>query len=86
VNEIFPVVAGVMIALVAERLTGSARTRALTVILLCAGFGVAAATVSGELAESVLYVLVDFVIVLASAAAATVVMEALRVVMRRRAR
>jgi hypothetical protein len=71
-----------MIALVAERLTGSARARAATVVLLCAGFGVAAA-VSGELAESVLYVLVDFAIVLASAAAATVVMEALRVVRRR---
>jgi len=85
VNEIFPVVAGVMIALVAERLTGSARARAATVVLLCVGFGVAAA-VSGELAESVLYVLVDFAIVLASAAAATVVMEALRVVVRRRTR
>jgi len=86
VNEIFPVVAGVMIALVAERLTGSARARAATVVLLCVGFGVAAAAVSGELAESVLYVLVDFAIVLASAAAATVVMEALRVVVRRRTR
>jgi hypothetical protein len=42
--------------------------------------------VSGELAESVLYVLVDFVIVLASAAAATALMEALRVVVRRRTR
>jgi hypothetical protein len=83
VNEIFPVVAGVMIALVAERLTGSARARAATVVVLCAGFGVVAAAVSGELAESVLYVLVDFAIVLASAAAATVVMEALRVVRRR---
>jgi hypothetical protein len=85
-NEIFPVVAGVMIAIVAERLTGSARARAATVVVLCAGFGVVAAAVSGELAESVLYVLVDFVIVLASAAAATVVMEALRVVVRRRTR
>ena len=85
-NEIFPVVAGVMIALVAERLTGSLRARALTVVLLCAGFGVVAAAVSGELAESVLYVLVDFVIVVASAAAATVVMVALRVVVRRRTR
>jgi hypothetical protein len=83
VNEIFPVVAGVMIALVAEKLTGSARARAATVVVLCAGFGVVAAAVSGELAESVLYVLVDFAIVLASAAAATVVMEALRVVRRR---
>jgi hypothetical protein len=82
-NEIFPVVAGAMIALVAERLTGSARARAATVVVLCAGFGVVAAAVSGELAESVLYVLVDFAIVLASAAAATVVMEALRVVRRR---
>jgi hypothetical protein len=71
---------------VTERLSGSARARALTVVVLCAGFGVLAAAVSGELAESVLYVLVDFVIVLASAAAATALMEALRVVVRRRTR
>jgi hypothetical protein len=82
-NEIFPVVAGVMIALLAERLTGSARARAATVIFLCAGFGVAAAAVSGELAQSVLFALVDFAIVFLSAAAATATMEALRLVWRR---
>jgi len=84
-NEIFPIVAGVLIALLAERLTGSARARGAVVVALCVGFGVAAAALSGELAESILFVFADFAIVFLSAVATTVTMEALRSA-RRRAR
>jgi hypothetical protein len=66
VNEIFPVMAGVLVGLIAMRIA-SVQMRAVAVVVLSVIFGVAASSISGELAISWEFILVDIPLVLASA-------------------
>jgi hypothetical protein len=63
VHELFPIVAGVLIALVVSRLT-SLVSRSATLVVLGIVFGSFASFVSGELAESWAYLLFDIAQVL----------------------
>lgn len=57
-EEVFPVLAGVMVGLVAH-LVGSIRLRAILVAVSSVAFGVCASWISGELLLSWVYLVID---------------------------
>jgi hypothetical protein len=57
-NEVFPVLAGIVVGMATERVHPT-RLRACVVAVLALAFGAVASWVSGELAISSIYVLVD---------------------------
>ncbi|HAX24104.1 MAG TPA: hypothetical protein PLR44_12355 [Thermomicrobiales bacterium] len=61
-NEIFPVLAGVLVGIIAMRIA-SLRVRTAAIILLSVVFGIAASAISGELALTWEFVLVDIPLV-----------------------
>jgi hypothetical protein len=65
-HEVFPVMAGVVVGLIAMRIA-SVQLRALAVVVLGVIFGVTASAISGELAISWEFILVDIPLVMASA-------------------
>jgi hypothetical protein len=67
-NEVFPVMAGVLVGLIAMRIA-SVQLRAVAVVVLGVIFGVAASAISGELAISWEFILVDIPLVIATAVA-----------------
>lgn len=73
-HEIFPVVAGVLVGVIAMRIA-SLQVRAIVIALLSVLFGVAASAVSGELALSWEFVLVDIPLVAISALATVFVLR-----------
>ncbi len=73
-QEIFPVMAGVLVGVIAMRVA-SLRLRAIAIALLSVLFGVAASAVSGELALSWEFVLVDIPLVAISALATVFVLR-----------
>jgi len=64
-EEVFPVLAGVAVGLVAH-LIGSVRVRAALIGVFSVAFGACASWVSGELASSWLYLVVDVAQVVAA--------------------
>jgi len=82
-EEVFPVLAGVAVGLVAERMA-SAVLRAALIAVLGVALGVVASWLAGELAISWVYILIDTaqVIVAAVATIALVVMWRRRVARR----
>lgn len=62
-NEIFPIAAGVVTALIVHRVASS-RLRVVLLAALSLTFGLIAALISGELAESWAFLLVDTGLVL----------------------
>ena len=81
-DEVFPVLAGIAVGLVAERV-GSAWLRGVLVVVFGIAFGAAAAWASGELAVSWVYLLIDTAQVVVAAAMTFVLVRAWR---RRRTR
>lgn len=81
-EEVFPVLAGVAVGLVAH-LVGSIRFRALLIGVFGVAFGTCAGWVSGELAVSWVYLLIDTVQVIG---ASVMTMFLVRVWLRRQAR
>ena len=81
-DEVFPVLAGIAVGLVAERI-GSTWLRGVFVVVFGIAFGAAAAWASGELAVSWVYLLIDTAQVVVAAAMMFVLVRAWR---RRRAR
>ena len=81
-EEMFPVLAGVAVGLVAH-LVGSIRFRALLIGVFGVAFGACASWVSGELAVSWVYLLIDTVQVIG---ASVMTMVLVRVWLRRQAR
>ena len=81
-EEVFPVLAGVVVGLVAH-LVGSIRLRAVLIGVFGAAFGACASWISGELAMSWVYLVIDTVQVIGAS-----VMTAflVRVWLRRQAR
>mgnify|MGYP001332608796 FL=1 len=73
-HEIFPVVAGVLVGVIAMRIA-SLQVRTIVIALLSVPFGVAASAVSGELALSWEFVLVDIPLVAISALATVFVLR-----------
>lgn len=67
-HEIFPVVAGALVGIIAMRIA-SLQIRTIVIAVLSVAFGVAASAVSGELALSWEFVLVDIPLVAISALA-----------------
>ena len=59
-EEVFPVLAGVAVGLVAHQV-GSIRLRALLIAVLGVAFGACASWISGELALSWVYLVIDTV-------------------------
>jgi hypothetical protein len=78
VNELFPVLAGILVGVCAQLLAASPRGKAAVVLSLCVTFGVLASWVSGELLRSPLFMVVDSVLVLVSAGAALIALEGWR--------
>ena len=74
-EEVFPVLAGVVVGLVAHLLR-STRVRAIFIGVFAVGFGACASWISGELVISWLYVLIDVAQVLASSIMTTVLVGA----------
>lgn len=68
-GELFPIVAGILVGLIASRIARG-RTRALVAVALTILFGVAATLVSGEARESWAFVFVDVGLVALAAAIA----------------
>jgi hypothetical protein len=79
-EEVFPVLAGVVVGLAIHAI-GSRAVRALIVALGSLGFGALASWISGELAVSVVYVAID----VAQVAGTAVLTAMLAVAWRRRA-
>ena len=79
-EEVFPVLAGVVVGLAAHHLTSRA-LRAILVVVFSLAFGWVAAWVSGELAQSLVYVAIDA----AQVAIAAVLTAMLAAAWRRRA-
>lgn len=73
-NEIFPVVAGVLVGFIAMRVV-SLRVRAAVIAVLSVLFGVAASAISGELALTWEFILVDIPLVAISALATVFVVR-----------
>jgi hypothetical protein len=67
-HEIFPIAAGVMVGLIALRIT-SARLRTLAYVALSIIFGVTATAISGEFTITWAFLLIDIPLVMLSAAA-----------------
>jgi len=73
VHELFPIAAGVLVGILAWRIA-SPRLRALTVVVLSVIFGTLASAISGELAISWEFLLIDMPLVFLSAAATAVLL------------
>jgi hypothetical protein len=65
-HEVFPIMAGALVGLIAMRIA-SVQLRAMAVVVLGIIFGVMASAISGELAISWEFILVDIPLVMASA-------------------
>ena len=74
-EEVFPVIAGVIVGLVAH-LVRSTRSRAALIGVFAVGFGACASWVSGELAVSWTYLLIDVAQVHAASIMTTVLVGA----------
>ncbi len=72
--ELFPLMAGVVIALVV-RLLSTLRARVGVVILSSVAFGLAASIISGEIFESLVFVGIDTALVLVAVVATTLVVN-----------
>jgi hypothetical protein len=81
-DEVFPVLAGVIVGLVVPTVVSSARGRWVVLVALGVVLGAVASWISGELAISAVYLLIDIAQVLGAAIATTVLVGAWR---RRRA-
>jgi hypothetical protein len=71
-DEVFPVLAGVIVGLVVPAVVLSSNVRWVALVALSMILGVVASWISGELAVSAAYVLIDIAQVLGAAAATTV--------------
>jgi hypothetical protein len=76
-DEVFPVLAGVIVGLVVPAVAPS-RLRRLVVVVLSAALGVTASWISGELAVSTVYVLIDVAQVLCASLATRVLVTVWR--------
>ena len=63
-NELLPIVAGVLVGVCVQLLVLSPRIRVAIVMILGVAFGMIASLVSGELSMSPLFILVDTALVL----------------------
>ena len=68
-DEVFPVLAGVIVGLVVPAVVSQSHLRSLMMVMLSAVLGTVATCVSGELAISAIYLLVDIAQVLGAAVA-----------------
>lgn len=66
-NEVFPIIAGVFVGLIAMRVA-NVQLRTLAFVALSVVFGVAATTLSGEFAIGWAFLLIDIPLVMLSAA------------------
>lgn len=76
-GEVFPVMAGVLVGAIALQVA-SARLRMLAIAVLGVIFGVAASSISGELAIGWEFILVDIPLVIASAVVTVLAYNAVR--------
>jgi hypothetical protein len=71
-HEVFPVLAGVIVGLVVPTVVSRSNVRWIALVALSVGFGVVATWISGELAISAAYLLVDIAQALGAAIATAV--------------
>ena len=71
-DEVFPVLAGVIVGLVVPTVVSRSNVRWIALVALSVVFGVVATWISGELAISAAYLLIDIAQVLGAAIATTV--------------
>ena len=83
-EEVFPVLAGIIVGLVTERIP-STTLRAVLIVVLGIAFGIAASWLAGELAISWIYVLIDTAQVIVAAVATVVLIRMWRRRLARRA-
>ena len=81
-DEVFPVLGGVIVGLVVSTVVSSSRARWVALVVLSVALGSVATWISGELAISAAYLLIDIAQVLGAAVATTVLVGVWR---RRRA-
>jgi hypothetical protein len=77
VNEVFPIMAGALVGVIAMQIM-SVRLRMLAIAVLGVLFGVAASAISGELAIGWEFILVDIPLVIASAVVTVLAVNAVR--------
>lgn len=83
-EEVFPVLGGIIVGLVAERMR-STTLRAVMIVVLGIAFGIAASWLAGELAISWIYILIDTAQVIVAAVATVVLIRMWRRRLARRA-
>ena len=76
-EEVFPVLSGIVIGLAVHPIA-SRRLRSIILAVLSVAFGVTASWISGELAVSVFYILIDVAQVLVAAILTSVLVAAWR--------
>jgi hypothetical protein len=77
-DEVFPVLAGVIVGLVVPTVVSRSNVRWIALVALSVVFGVVATWISGELAISAAYLLIDIAQVLGAAIATVVLVGAWR--------